>query len=52
MAGLDGAGLDGIERLQAGHDLPCREGLNLKLIVSRFGNVLGKGLTRSVENIE
>ena len=28
------------------------EGGNLKLIVSRFGNVLGKGLTGSVENIE
>ncbi len=43
VAHLDGAVGNGVEHLQARHDLTGGEGLNLKLVVGGFGDVLGKG---------
>ncbi len=49
---LDGRGAYGIERLQAGHDLARRKGLDLKLVVGGVGHVFRKGLRRAVDGIE
>ena len=52
MADFDGAVLNGIENLQARHDLARGKGLNLELAVSRLGHVFGKGLASAVDGVE
>ena len=49
---LDGCGAHGIERLQAGHDLAGRKGLDLKLVVGGISDVFGKGLRGAENGIE
>jgi hypothetical protein len=41
---LDGRGADGIERLQTGHDLAGRKGLDLEFVVGGLGDVFREGL--------
>ena len=52
MTDLDGAVLDGIKRLQSGHDLTRGERLNLKLVVRGFGDVLGECFASTEQCIE
>ena len=49
---LDGAGLDGVEHLQAGHDLAGREKLNLEAVVGHLGNALDQGVGGAVQRVE
>ena len=52
VAQFDGAILDCVEHLQAGHDLTGGKVLNLKLAVRCLGNVFGKSVTSTVDRIE
>ena len=49
---LDGRRAHGIERLQAGHDLARRKGLDLKLVVGGVSDVFRKSLRRAEDGIE
>src|SRR6202011_660390 len=52
MASLDGAVLDSVEHLEAGHDLACGERLDLELVVGGLRQVFRKSLARPVERVE
>ncbi len=49
---LDRAGRDGVDRLQAAHDLAGAEGLDLELVVRRLGHELRDHLGGAVDGVE
>ena len=52
MARLDRAVADGIERLQAGHDLARGEDLDLELAVGDVRDLLGEHLAAAIDRVE